>query len=441
MQEFLSLRIEDISGEPPIALFTLSTNIQSIQTTLSTGWSETDGPVSIPKILRMLEEQSQSNPHISSLSISDDGRVAFRKVECSKCGSNHCNKNGTQRRQLKGFFNTVLKLRLQKYRCKKCNHPFKVDLNHLIPKYGHYSRDLRALAVSHTGNRALSLNESVELTHEVTGVQVSRETVRLWKLDKGKHIQKRLDEEKIEWSGIYSYDEQYVKIKGKQQYRALIYDVNLDRPVREAVLQALRDEDIKEFLSSSLKDKPVKTFITDGVRHYTVIINELFPEASHQRCVRHAMAKVREDFNLAAGLSKSSSGPLPKHLQELFGEIWKIFLVSQNVKEAEDRFEKIWKKRFDYPYHVRHRLELMSKDFVYLTEYLVNKDVPKTNNPAETYFQRTYPGRIKRKFQTAEGLQAQLLCLEMSKGGVTVDGIGPSDVLRTTYETFAKFLV
>jgi len=86
----------------------------------------------------------------------------------------------------------------------------------------------------------------------------------------------------------------------------------------------------------------------------------------------------------------------------------------------------------------------MAEQFVYLTEYLVTENVPMTNNVAEGYFQRTYPKRIKRRFRTPEGAQAQITCLGVSRGGVPTDNDdAPRNVhesLSNIYRAFATLL-
>jgi len=438
MQDFLSIRLEEIPSEPSVALFTLKTNIKSVQTKLTSEWDQKIHTV--PEILRLLQTQSSSDPNVFALNISDDGRISYRNVKCPHCGSSDYKLNGTQKRQLKSSFSTVLDIRLQKYRCHICENSFKVDLSHIVPKYGHYTRDIRDQAVGYSGSRALSLGEGVELTEQISGVHLTRETVRLWKINQGNTIQTDMEIKPERWSDTYSYDEQYIKISGQKHYRCLIYDVVMRKPVSDLIVPNLEEETLRNFLKSSLAGKPVKTIITDGSTKYPSLLLELFPEASHQLCVIHAMYNAKCDFNEAAGLGKGSDKLLPQPLAELYGKLWGVFIHSENVKEAEDRFFSIYKKRFEYPSKVRHRLELMAGNFIRLTEYLVHDDVPMTNNPAEGYFQRTYPERIKKRFRTPEGFQAQISCLDGSKGGWTENDPSFHEPLRVIYQTFAKLL-
>jgi len=439
MEEYLNIQLEDVAGEPPIGLFTLSTNIQSLQTRLSPGWEAATDPLTIPAVLRLLESQSAGGG--VALEVSEDGRVEYRQPACPRCGSSNCSRNGCQPRRLRGFFGVVLDLRLQKYLCRDCDRSFKVDLGHIVPPYGHYMRDVRELAVGYSGGRALSLGESAELTEEVSRVRPSRETVRLWKLSKGAEVRSRMEGSRESWSGVYSYDEQFIRLRGQRWYRCLVYDKVLGKPVWDDLLPDLSYEALKGLLGKALEGKPVLTMVTDGLTLYPSLLKELFPDASHQQCVIHAMYNVRCDFNEAAGIGRESSKALPEGLAELYGELWGVFLRSGSLKDAEDRFLSIYERRFDHHPLVRRRLELLADAFVSLTEYLANPDVPMTNNPAETYFHRTYPGRIKRRFRTPEGVQAQIACLAHSKGGVEVETGEPHAVLRRVYETFAKLLV
>lgn len=63
---------------------------------------------------------------------------------------------------------------------------------------------------------------------------------------------------KTDYSGYYTYDEQYTKIKGEIQYRLTLYDYILNIPVMEKISPELTSDIIKDFLKKSTKNK---TFI------------------------------------------------------------------------------------------------------------------------------------------------------------------------------------
>ena len=441
MYDFLNIELEEISGKPKIAIFTMTTNISSVQTRLSSVWEEDDTVHKISNPVKLLEARSLAHPSLPKLTITGDGRVSYQSPKCPFCGSTDLKRNGLQKRKLKSSFNTTLSLELQKYQCHRCHRTFKVDLNHIVPKYGHYAYDVKDEAIGFSGGRALSLKESADLTKQVLGVRPSREAIRLWKLREGSRIREKMNDPAICWSGVYSYDEQYVKIKGKRWYRCLIFDVVHRKTVSDLVVPDLKEDTLRSFLIESLSGKRVLTIITDGSTKYPDLLKLLFPHASHQICVVHTMYNAKKDFNEAAGISRNSDKPLPVELRGLYGELWSVFLHSNSVKDAEERFLTIYKRRFEYPVIVRRRIESIAEKFVQLTEYLEYDDVPMTNNCAERFFQMTYPGRIKKKFKTPEGLQAQISCLDASKGGWSrkEDG-GAHETLQRIYQTFAQVI-
>ena len=410
MEKYLDVSIHEIAGNPPIGLFTLKSNIKASQATLDIDWNNSSVPT-----IEMIKKLMANGSKEAGFEISSKGILSLIHPKCPNCGSDYYRKNGTQKRKIMISFGPKINTRIQKYNCGSCGYNYKVGLSKIIPKYGHYSKDVRSLAVGFAGPRAISLQESIDLTSDVAGISISRETVRRWKLVEGKRSNDIIENTKINWSGIYSYDEQYVMLRSKKWYRYLLKDVRNDFAIADEIKPRISKELIREFFSKYLKDKPVNTIVTDGVRAYSPIIFSLYPNASHQKCVGHAMSNAIADFREAAGYSKGSSKPLPKPLNELYGKLWSLFLTSTSLKEAEDRFIKIYDNRFDYPYKARHRIEIIAENFVYLTEYLVTPYVPMTNNASESHFNRTYPDRIKKKFKTPEGLQAQISNIDLRK--------------------------
>jgi len=440
MQEFLEVRLEEVCGNPPVNLFTVETNIESVQTCLSPGWAEARASTTIPEMLRALELQSQRLAGISALCVSDDGHVAYRIPSCPMCGSTLLKRNGKQARTIRSPFGIKLSLRLQKYQCKRCQHPFKVDLDPIIPKYGHFERSIRDLAMGYTGGNALSLGEAADLVEGVAGVRPSRESIRLWKYRRAHEIEDERSLATEDWSGVYSYDEQYLKVSKKWHYRCLLIDVVLNKVVGEELLEKLEYDAILDFWKRTLEGKPLLTIITDGAKMYPSLVRDI-GQASHQKCVVHAMYNTMIDFKEAAGLKPSSKKSLPDSIKHTYGELWKTFLESTSLKDAEDRFITVYQSRLDHPPQVRKRIELLADDFVFLTEYLVHDDVPKTNNAAEGFFRRTFPSRIKKKYRTPQGCRAQIICLDGAKGGWEQEGRTFHERLQSIYTTFARVLV
>ena len=135
------------------------------------------------------------------------------------------------------------------------------------------------------------------------GIEVSRESVRLWCNKFGPVYARRLRRAHRGYGDTFFIDEVFVKIQGKQQY--LWRAVDQDGEVVDVFLQARRDgKAAKRFLRRLLKrheDEP-RQIVTDKLRSYGVAHRELIPEAIHDTSqyannraeLSHQPTRVRE---------------------------------------------------------------------------------------------------------------------------------------------------
>lgn len=128
---------------------------------------------------------------------------------CPGCISHNVSRNGTYIRDVHGH-----NVRVQKYICRDCSYSFEAR----PPGYGygkHIPDDVRRKTVE---LRALSsLRRTARNCRISPGIHVSHETVR-------KSLPPIQDYGRMESSGYFSYDEQYVNIGGKRKYRFLPKD-------------------------------------------------------------------------------------------------------------------------------------------------------------------------------------------------------------------------
>jgi putative transposase len=114
------------------------------------------------------------------------------------------------------------------------------------------------------------------------GIEVSRESIRLWCNKFGPTFARRLRRTHQGFGDTFYLDEVCVKIQGKQHY--LWRAVDQDGEVVDVFLQARRDgKAAKRFFKRLLKrygDEPRK-IVTDKLRSYGVAHRELIPEAMH----------------------------------------------------------------------------------------------------------------------------------------------------------------
>ncbi len=120
---------------------------------------------------------------------------------CPRCISRNVSRNGMYIRLVHGY--TV---RIQKYICRDCSYSFEAR----PPGYGkHIPDDLREKS---TGSRALSsLRKTAKMCMVFTAINVSHETVRV-------SVPPIQESERMESSGYFSHDGQYVSIDGVRKY-------------------------------------------------------------------------------------------------------------------------------------------------------------------------------------------------------------------------------
>ncbi len=124
----------------------------------------------------------------------------------------------------------------------------------------------------------------------LVGVRPSHETVRQWVIEVGENY--RQSKEKTRGSGIYCYDEQYLRIKGRRHYRLTIVDAVSGEVVNEQVVKDRTDENIKNFLVTSLSGKKVLVIVSDGDPDYDNILIEVQRELNLVEDILHQLCRA-----------------------------------------------------------------------------------------------------------------------------------------------------
>lgn len=269
-------------------------------------------------------------------------------------------------------------------------------------------------------------------------IRPSHETIRQW-IDEIGNEYKR-DKQKTKGSGVYGYDEQYLKIGGKKYYRFCIKDVVTNETVNERIFKELSKRNIERFIIDSLKGKKVYAIVTDGDPQYDGIIKNIAREFGidkivHQLCTFHALknlskaisdsvkaiknrglgyptdySNLKNSMRLVFSLDNENMaekyiGRLPEGYQKRFSEIIQNDEMSlkQRARTIFDHFSKR-----SYHNHISYQIKWIDKHWDKLTQFYVMEDIPKTNNVVEQHFSNTNPERVKRGFKEANSLENHL---------------------------------
>ncbi len=79
-----------------------------------------------------------------------------------------------------------------------------------------------------------------------------------------------------------------------------------------------------------------KGFVSDGVLSFKELVHDRYPDHPHQRCTVHVFLAAR---------SKVAHGKRANERTDTFVELMRRILWSRTLKEAERRFEKVWKTK------------------------------------------------------------------------------------------------
>ena len=335
-------------------------------------------------------ESFETTPHEPSL-------VEDPTLVC-ECGSECANKHGTYGRHPRGRS----PVRVQRYRCRICGGTFSPSLSYIEDEH-QYPDEVRRLVrvVNAFTNASLERLQDICTIH--FGVRPSDEQIRNWITeDTGEIVRNDLPT----YSGIYTYDEQYLRIDGKRAYRLLLYDDLMGAPVAEQVVDGCEKATVREFLTTALENKPVFVVTTDGRSDYAEIVEDDLG-AFHHRCHYHFLKNGEKKLRNEVFRSVRYSNAEKLHATIVWSEFKSVF-AAPSYPAAFRRFEAVLDKIEHLPPAVRTYVEEVMENFDKFAIHLRDEWVPSTSNNAERYFSHTKSTQVKRRFRTHEGVQSFL---------------------------------
>jgi len=272
-------------------------------------------------------------------------------------------------------------------------------------------------------------------------IRPSHETIREWISEIGRKYKK--NRTKTSGSGIYSYDEQYLYIGGKQHYRLCLKDVVTGKTVNERIVENLSKQNIKRFIIDSLENKEVSTIVTDGDPQYDGILKEVarkfgIDKILHQLCTFHVLKNLSKAISKSVKTIKNRDLGLTTDYTDLKNSMKLVFnLDNEKMKEKylnrlpdghQKRFSEIiqnenkslkQKARMIFEYfsdrhyhkHISHQIDWIDRNWDKLTNFYEVSDIPKTNNAVEQHFSNTNPELVKRSFKNKDSLENHLLAI------------------------------
>ena len=389
----------------------------------------------------------------------------YDRPVCPECSSS-MNSNGSRPAKP----NKWEGIRKKQYICPECGKTHYTSLENFIKRYSNYTRTICEKSLEYESIGYLSYQKRSEFIKLENGIKLNRQTVYYHEstysdsfiTQKEENLQKLIKENKIEPSGIYHYDEEYLYENGTQIVRLAIIDAVNNLIINDQVIshEDFDKEFMEIFLKYSLKGLPKKVLITDGHPAYPAIIERIC--IKHQLCIFHIIKnhndksykkinkiqrriktlerKIEENKEKIKELkehNKGLKGPIPKkdktrkrrlkkrkklekdnkkykkelkqkrkelNQQENINERISNIYDTDTEKAAIRRFRTIYHQSQEFDEDTQKFLKNLNKKFNKTTEYYKNSQIPRTNNKVEGYFKITLPKHLKRKYRTKEGL-------------------------------------
>lgn len=406
-----------------------------------------------------LDTQDFSKKIITNFLIDKQGIIRELNPECPHCKSKIVVCNGYTTYDNKLFTALNFKIHKGQYLCGSCGHGYIVDL----PQFSELSNDFKEALKSMVTSlriRNVSYSNIRDIINEVFGYKISYEYVR--KIFDGVSVIIRDLTTYTKQSGYYAYDAQYLKINGRQFYRHVVHDLITEKILIDTVLPKQNKETIKQLFLRTIKADEIKAFVVDMANAYPRTIEECYgKDVNIQWCLFHlhqdigrkykGCKKETEDSGFQNELNKQilfdvlyprpelieylnnvlallkirrerlnhlEDKILKKVMKKTRAYFWKQYRSMQKDREKEARkdgykivssmeelqkkFDLVYEQKQIYSTKIKKVIEKMKENWSKITLFLIDKNVPPTNNVSERYFGKTCSKTQKKLFRSID---------------------------------------
>lgn len=350
-----------------------------------------------------------------SLTHEDYGNTEQRP-SCPICGTDQPKKNGTYQRHPHGRS----PVRMQQYECVR-GDSFTESLDWIKDGYQYPTFIIRlCLAVFILTDTSLgTIQDIVTITFDE---RPSKQQINDWASnaigDPDRHREPTNYGEVVindlpTYSGIYTYDEQYVTVDHCDAYRLTVYDSLMQAPVAEQIVGRCTKEVITEFLTTALAEKPIFAVTTDGRSDYTEIVEDELGElvaeecgVEHYRCLFHFLCNITDALNRELESVRHSSQR--KCRMAIVTSEFKQALREQSYPAAVRRFEEVLGKLEPLPPKLERYVTDVMEQFDTFAGHLRDEWIPSTTNDCEQYYSHTQSARRLRRLRSPKQVNGVL---------------------------------
>lgn len=335
---------------------------------------------------------------------------------CPVCGAENPKKNGTYQRHPHG----EQSVRMQQYHCPN-GDSFSESLGWIKDGY-RYPNIIIRLCLAVFILTDVSLETIQDIVTITFGERPSTQRIHEWAVvangveDDDEHRESTdygelVTNELPTYSGVYTYDEEYIEVDYGRAYRLTLFDSLMNAPVAEMIVGRCTKDAVTDFLTTALADKPIYTVTTDGRSDYAEIIEEKLGElvddesaVEHHRCSFHFLGNI--DDALERELESVHHSPAQKRRIAIVTTEFKEVLRAKSYASAVCRFEDVLGKVEPLPPKIEDYVMDVMNRFDTFAGHLRDEWVPGTTNDCEQYYSHTQAAQRMRRLQSPEQVNA-----------------------------------
>jgi transposase-like protein len=415
-----------------------------------------------------------------------DGKIRTVHVKCPQCRhSSHVN-NGYHIVENSFIRALGLSIKIAQFTCKKCGCHWSTERGPIATLIQKEKEFVKSLLLG-CARRGLSLASACALVKEKIGNTYTPQYLHELYADALDLVKQ---EKFSSASGVYYYDEQFLKENGKEICRLTVRDQVTGKIIIDKRSIDADEAAIKRALREALDGLPVDAFTVDMAVRYPGIVAELYPKAQIQWCIFHLYKliwkELRDDFGKNISLQHLYNAyllfniffnhePELKKLEELldkfsrwrFGNPKNDSEVENGLKKEFRSFVKALKKKRRreqkriprrtinqssqlfatikqqiglFPKKLQKRIRLIDENWDRFTLFQRDSRVQPTNNGVEQYFGATLSKTEKKDFRSKAAVERELrACQAEWNGQVLFPTTNLLEILRLVGLLFRAF--
>ena len=364
--------------------------------------------------------------------VDDNGCLCYSVPFCKNCNSFNVIKKDFNYRELNLADGSTKLVKMKRYLCKDCLTKSQTELLGLYEPYVRFSTPVIEMAENSLGYGYKSLRHLSNDLKLYCGVSISHETIRKYLLVDGNYYYKNIA---LKLSGYCSYDAQWVYIERKLYFRLVLFDIIMNMPIAECIVEKEDNKTIKEFINKSIPRNMRKAIVTDSKKGYDKVMKQLGFKY-HQHCTFHLLKRIvdiiKKEIVVLLNKYKSeikdenpkiSKNRMKKLLDDERDRLWDVYqkyideikdiFKQDNYNDAVAKINVIKSKINDFPdviavYLKNNFFPIYARYLVFLDNN-VNGRLESTNNKVENYIGNILDKSKKKIFRTLRGLFSYII--------------------------------